>query len=112
MFSLTPGRARIGGRPVLPDPVGVSGITMIGNDLLVANTMKSLIVSVRVRPNGMPGNHSVLVQGSDKLAFPDGLASDRFGNLYAAVPGAEGGRGTVVQINLRSGDVRRLAAWN
>ena len=49
MFSLTPGRARIGGRPVLPDPVGVSGITMIGNDLLIAITMKSLIISVRVR---------------------------------------------------------------
>jgi sugar lactone lactonase YvrE len=75
-----------GSNPVLGLPFGANGIVFdrAKRNLYIANTDLGAILSVRVRPNGSPGEVEVFAADAE-LIGADGLAMDRSGTLYVAV---------------------------
>jgi sugar lactone lactonase YvrE len=91
---------------LFPFPVGANGIVFYHGDLYIINTDKALVVRVRVRPDGSPGQPEVWKEVEDvpesifynSPIFPvslDGLAFDVHGNIYITVIS----RGAIVRIN-------------
>ncbi len=85
-------------------PFGANGIAFYHGDLYVANSDKYLIVRIRVRPDGTPGEPEVwwsLLEVEESplkgwlVPAPDGIALDVYGNVYVAVVT----RAAVVRIN-------------
>jgi len=91
---------------LFPFPVGANGIGFYHGDLYMINTDKALVVRVRVRPDGSPGQpevwkevedvpESVFYNSTDFPVMLDGLAFDVHGNIYITVIS----RMAVVRIN-------------
>lgn len=75
-----------------PIPVGANGIAYKApHDLYVANTARNGLVHIPVLPNGDAGTpENIILTGPEfwMYLFPDGLALDAHGMLYAAIPPA------------------------
>lgn len=91
---------------LFPFPVGANGIGFYHGDLYIINTDKALVVRVRVRPDGSPGQpevwkavedvpESVFYNSPGLPVMLDGLAFDVHGNIYITVIS----RSAVVRIN-------------
>jgi sugar lactone lactonase YvrE len=76
--------------PALGFPFGANGIVFdkARRNLYISNTDLGAVLSVRVRPNGTPGDVEVFAADAE-LIGADGLAFDRSGKLYVAVNGQD-----------------------
>jgi sugar lactone lactonase YvrE len=68
--------------------VGANGIQYWKSSLIVANTTQQSILQIPILPDGRPGSveihYSVADNPGGPVFFPDGLALDVHGNVYAA----------------------------
>ena len=65
-------------------PIGANGIALRHNTIIVANTERSLLVALRIEPDGSAGAPTVLAE-SPALVGTDGIALDVHGNIYAGI---------------------------
>ena len=77
----------------LPVPIGANGIVFRRGDggpgtLIVANTEKGALLSIRIQPDGSPGEVATLAQ-SPTIFTVDGIVLDIHGAIYAMVIGQD-----------------------
>jgi sugar lactone lactonase YvrE len=103
---------------LFPFPLGANGIGFYHGDLYMINSDKALVVRVRVRPDGSPGQPEVWKEVEEvpesvfynSPIFPvmlDGLAFDVHGNIYITVIS----RIAVVRINADDSSQETIAVY-
>ena len=66
-------------------PIGANGIACWEGEVFVANSEKAHIVRIPILKDGTAGEPEVVVADMDGLLALDGIALDKYGNIYSLV---------------------------